>query len=257
MPRVICEGVQLRVDDVWAGEDNGKTYYLSLLSPENVINTLGENPTIEDLAKLRTQYIVNGWGDYSGELKDQIIEAALKILDRMKEEGKRPKGKTRDLVSEMTGISSNYVFDYCYTRGKHTRRPDKFTPEEMERRDAVHQMNRIRLHMRYLLDHLDQYHWEELLKSLGTERELADELIAKLQKTVIEGDERMKKISVDYVLEDSQCEYLGNIHHYYPNISEEDLFFMIMFEGSALDIDRKMREFCKEHDIQCEYRYGA
>ena len=38
MPRVICEGVQLRVDDVWAGEDNGKTYYLSLLSPENVIN---------------------------------------------------------------------------------------------------------------------------------------------------------------------------------------------------------------------------
>ncbi len=86
---------------------------------------------------------------------------------------------------------------------------------------------------------------------------MAEKLIELLQKTIIEGDEKMKKMSVDYLLEDGQCAYLDEIHSHYPDISEEDLFLMIMIEGSAMDINRHMREFSREHGIPHTFTYGA
>ena len=86
---------------------------------------------------------------------------------------------------------------------------------------------------------------------------MAEKLIDQLQKTIIEGDEKMKKMSVDYLLEDGQCAYLDEIHSHYPDISVEDLFLMIMVEGSAIDINRHMREFSREHGITHSFPYGA
>ena len=96
-----------------------------------------------------------------------------------------------------------------------------------------------------------------MAQGLGIERQLAEEVIEKLQETIIEGDEEMKKITVEYQLEDSQCEYLGRIHQHYPEVSEADLFMMIMIEGSALDINRRMQDFCKERNIENDYFYRA
>lgn len=257
MTRVKCEGVKLRIDDVWAGDENGKAYYLDLTDPEKAVMELAEAPTLDKLYSFRLQYEINGLMDNSGVLKDTIIEAAITVLEKMKSEGKRPKGRTRELVSQMTGISPCYINIYNKNRNRKKRKEPDFTPEELNRRDAVHQMNRIRLHMRYLLEHLDTYQWEEFLRTLGPERELAEELIMKLQKTIVEGDERMKKISVDYTLEDNQVNYLEKIHRHYPDIDEEVLFLMIMYEGSALDIDRKLRDFCKAKGIHVDYGYSA
>ena len=67
----------------------------------------------------------------------------------------------------------------------------------------------------------------------------------------------MRKMTVDYQLEDSQCEYLGRIHQHFPEIQEEDLFMMIMVEGSALDINRRMQDFCKDRNIENGSFYKA
>ena len=252
-----CEGLKFRVDDIWAGDDNGKLFYLDLNLPINAAEQINDDSDMGDLIRFAPQLIVNGGGDFSGELKDKIIVAAIQLLEKQKQEGTRPKGRTAELVSKMTGISKNYVYDYLFTRKHYLTKHDEMTPEEEERRTAVKSMKCIRKHLRYLLENLDAYQWEEFLDSLGTERELAEALISKLQETIVEGDEKMKKVSVDYLLEDNQCDYLGRIHDHYPGINEEDLFMMIMLEGSALDIDRKLRNFCREHGIQIENSYGA
>ena len=64
-------------------------------------------------------------------------------------------------------------------------------------------------------------------------------------------------LDVAAVLEDGQCAYLDEIHSHYPDISVEDLFLMIMVEGSAIDINRHMREFSREHGITHSFPYGA
>ena len=133
----------------------------------------------------------------------------------------------------------------------------KPSEEEIRRREAVKAMNRIRVYMSYLMERLDTFDWENEISDLSRERKMAEDLIEKLQKTIIEGDEKMKKMSVDYLLEDAQCAYLDEIHSHYPDISEDDLFLMIMVEGSAIDIDRHMREFSKEHGISHAFTYRA
>ena len=256
MPRLICEGVKVRIDDVWAGENNGKSFFVDIANFADYMPKPEDEVTEDQLKHYRSIYQINESREYSGEIKDKLIEAAHSILDNQKKNGERPKGRTVTLIAEMTGISETYIRFYL-NRRKELLHPVVLSEEELRRREAVHAMNRIRVYMRYLTERLDTYDWENNLKSLSKERKMAEELIQKLQQTIVEGDEKMKKMTVDYVLEDGQCAYLNEIHSNFPNVSEEDLFLMIMIEGSALDIDRKMREFCRDRDFKRTGIYQA
>ena len=248
MTRLVCEGVKVRVDDVWAGENNGRSFYVDIANFEDLLPKDGEEVTEEQMKQYRSIYQINESRQYTSEIKDRLIEASWRILEKQKEQGIRPKGRTVKLLAEMTGISENYCQMY-YQRKKELLNPSNLTEEELRRKDAIKAMNRIRVYMNYLTERLQTYDWENECPSLTREREMAEKLIDLLQKTIIEGDEKMKKMSVDYLLEDGQCAYLDEIHSHYPDISEEDLFLMIMVEGSAMDIDRHMRDFSKEHGI--------
>lgn len=256
MARLICEGVKVRVDDVWAGDNNGKSFYVDIANFGDLMPKDGDEVTEEQLKQLRSIYQINESRQYTGEIKDRLIEASLSILERQKKEGIRPKGRTVKLVAEMTGISENYCQIYIQ-RKKEMLNPPQLSEDEVRRRNAIKAMNRIRVYMNYLSERLETYDWENECPSLTQERKMAEKLIDQLQKTIIEGDEKMKKMSVDYLLEDAQCAYLDEIHSHYPDISEDDLFLMIMIEGSAIDIDRHMREFSKEHGISHAFTYRA
>ena len=256
MTRLVCEGLRVRIDDVWAGENNGKEYYLDLNAFTGELPSLPEEMTYEDLELLRLSFALNGCKDYAGEIKDQVIEATLQLLEKQAEKGNKPKGKVPKLISEMTGISENYIREYYRCRNLRVKNIVE-SEDVLEKKKARQAMKSLRRYMRFLLEHLDTYEWTELMSSLDTERELADELIDKLQKTIIEGDEKMKKMTVEYLLEDSQAEYLGRIHKHYSRVSEEDLFLMIMIEGSAPEISRKMQAFCEEHQIDNSFTYEA
>ena len=256
MARLICEGVKVRVDDVWAGDNNGKSFYVDIANFGDLMPKDGDEVTEEQLKQLRSIYQINESRQYTGEFKDRRIEASLQILEKQKEQGIKPKGRTVKLVAEMTGVSENYCQIYIQ-RKKELMNPSNLSEEEIKRREAVKAMNRIRVYMSYLMERLDTFDWENEISDLSRERKMAEDLIEKLQKTIIEGDEKMKKMSVDYLLEDAQCAYLDEIHSHYRDISEDDLFLMIMVEGSAIDIDRHMREFSKEHGISHAFTYRA
>ena len=256
MTMLICEGFKVRVNDPWSSESNGKEFYVDLNTFKGEIPNLPEEVTEEDLNQFQLIFKLNDGLDYSGKIKDSIIEAALRLLDLQKQQGTKPKGRTFELISEMTGISSSYVRQYCESKSSRAKKKN-LTEEDRETADAMKELRKLRSHMRYLIENLGSYDWPKTVKELGNERQLAEEVIEKLQETIIEGDEEMKKITVDYQLEDSQCEYLGRIHQHYPGISEEDLFMMIMLEGSAVDINRRMQNFCKDRNIENGFFYKA
>jgi predicted transcriptional regulator len=256
MAMLICEGFKVRVNDPWSSESNGKEFYVDLNTFKGEIPHLPEEVNEEDLNRFQLIFKLNDGLDYSGKIKDSIIEAALRLLDLQKQQGTKPKGRTFELISEMTGISSSYVRQYCESKSSRTKKKN-LTDEERKAADATKELRKLRGHMRYLVENLGSYDWPKTVSGLGIERQLAEEVIEKLQETIIEGDEEMKKITVEYQLEDSQCEYLGRIYQHYPEVSEADLFMMIMIEGSALDINRRMQDFCKERNIENDYFYRA
>ncbi len=256
MTILICEGIKVRVDDPWNPENNGKEFYLNLNLFNGQVPSIPEEMSVEDLNQLQMMFKLNNGFDYSGKIKDAVIESAITILKRQKESGTRPKGKTAALVSAMTGISENYVREYC--KANYPIQPRFSSKEEDQRKQKAKRiMKTMRTDMRYIIEHLEAYDWATEMHSLSGERQLAEELIKKLQKNIIEGDEKMKKMTVDYLLEDNQCEYLERIHQHYPQISEEDLFLMIMIEGSALEINQKLQRFCIEHQIDNKSTYLA
>ena len=234
MPRYVCEGMMLRVDDPWA-KDNNQEYWLDM----NDLARVTDIPE-EDISGLRNSFQLFDSRADAGRVKQLIVESAIRLLEKQKEEGTRPKGKTARLVSEMTGVTENYVREYIARRNKGK---EVLSEEEMQKAEGKRKMQRIRSYMRFMNENLDAYDWPEVVNSLSEERKLAEELIEKLKRSIIEGDEEMKKMTVDYQLEDTQYAYLGKIHEHYPQISEEDLFMMIMIEGSSMDISRRLQEF--------------
>ena len=256
MTLLICEGFKIRVNDPWVPEDNGKEFYLALNTFNGEIPRLPKEVTVDDLKQFKLAFKLNDGMDYSGQIKDSIIEAALHILETQKQQGTKPKGRTFELIAEMTGISSSYVRQYCESRSSRNKK-NALTEEERKTIAAKRELRKLRGHMRYLVENLESYEWTKTVKELGKERQLAEEVIEKLHETIIEGDEEMRKMTVDYQLEDSQCEYLGRIHQHFPEIQEEDLFMMIMVEGSALDINRRMQDFCKDRNIENGSFYKA
>jgi len=250
MTRFVCEGIRVRIDDVFAGSDNGKEFYLNLGSFNGDIKSF---ESVEDMEDIKLQFQLNDGRDYSGELKDLIVESVIQVLEKQEAAGQRPKGRTPKLISNITGISESYARMYCKNRNQKTGKSQPISKEQFaKRRKAA-----IRKAMRNLMDILSQNDWTNLPGTLSQERKLADELIETLQKTIIEEDEKMKKMTVDYLLEDCQCAYLGRIHKHFPSVSEEDLFMMIMIEGSSLDISEKMHSFAQKHCTGNEFKYHS
>ena len=47
MARLICEGVKVRVDDVWAGDNNGKSFYVDIANFGDLMPKDGDEVTEE------------------------------------------------------------------------------------------------------------------------------------------------------------------------------------------------------------------
>lgn len=253
MTRLIFEGIKIKADDPWKEDINGKEFYLDLNAFTGVIdNKYSENTE----NAIRSNKLVIGmdlsWNN-PPDLKDSLLAAALSILDRQAECNEKPKGRTSELLSEMTGVSVSYCRAYLKEK-----RPRKYTVQQYKENDDIQKSwKTVQKSMHTLLDHIDDYEWCETIESLSEERKEAEQIIAMLEKKIIEGDEKMKKMTVDYLLEDSQCEYLGRIQKHFPYISEEDIFMIIMTEGSAMDITNRLKNFCKNHEIETENKYHA
>ena len=53
MARLVCEGVKVRVDDVWAGENNGKSFYVDIANFGDLMPKDGDEVTEEQLKQYR------------------------------------------------------------------------------------------------------------------------------------------------------------------------------------------------------------
>lgn len=78
MTRFVCEGIRVRIDDVFAGSDNGKEFYLNLGSFNGDIKSF---ESAEDMEDIKLQFQLNDGRDYSGELKDLIVESVIHDLE--------------------------------------------------------------------------------------------------------------------------------------------------------------------------------
>ena len=116
MSLFICEGVKVRIDDPWSDENNGKEFYLDLNQFDGGIPKMPEKLESQDLGQFSMLFQINDGKDYSGKVKDSIIEASLQILEKQREQGTKPKGRTFELVSEMTGITRAYARKYCESK---------------------------------------------------------------------------------------------------------------------------------------------
>ena len=92
MPRYVCEGMMLRVDDPWA-KDNNQEYWLDM----NDLARVTDIPE-EDISGLRNSFQLFDSRADAGRVKQLIVESAIRLLEKQKEEGTRPKGKTARLA---------------------------------------------------------------------------------------------------------------------------------------------------------------
>ena len=253
MTRLIFEGVKVRADSPWSEELDGKEFYLDLNAFSGDLVSVNPDNTEEAIRSIKPLIGMDLAWNNSVELKDSLLAAALSVLDRQAQCNKKPKGRTYELLSEMTGISHSYC--RAYLKEKRLSKIRNLQNDEEE--NIKKSWEAVRKAMDTLLEHINDYEWCETIESLSEERKEAEQIITMLEEKIIQGDEKMKKMTVDYLLEDRQCEYLSRIRKHFPHVSEEDLFLAIMTEGSAMEIDCRMNRFCSERGIDSGFKYHS
>ncbi|MCI6272705.1 MAG: ParB N-terminal domain-containing protein [Erysipelotrichaceae bacterium] len=60
----------------------------------------------------------NSYRQLNNEEKNNLINTTLEYVNYLEENGKKPKGRTREIVAEITGISLNYIQTYLTEKNK-------------------------------------------------------------------------------------------------------------------------------------------
>ena len=60
----------------------------------------------------------NSYRQLNNEEKNNLINTTLEYVNYLEENGKKPKGRTREIVAEITGISLNYIQTYLSEKNK-------------------------------------------------------------------------------------------------------------------------------------------
>ena len=155
MTRLIIEGITFQIDDSWEKEDNGKKIYFDLNKHKKA--NIPDNLSCEDAeTELRFKSMMTHDRDYSGTIKNELIDACEKILEIQAEEGKRSKGRSCEQIAHMTSISEYYVRNYlCTKHGKQKQ----ISEEERRHKQTVSDMKATCRKMKYLVEDLENLDW--------------------------------------------------------------------------------------------------
>ena len=151
MTRMKIEGVTLRINDVWEKENNGKQLYFDLNKIWKA--DIPKNLSYEDLeTEMRFKVLMTRDKDYSGEMKNELIDVCEKILELQRQEGTRSKGRTCEQIADMTNIPEYYVRNYLSEKHKMKR---NISEEERRKKDTTAAMHSVCRQMKYLAGDLE------------------------------------------------------------------------------------------------------
>lgn len=87
----------------------------------------------DDLELKVSMIRTNAYRQLNDQEKNNIIDVVYNYVLQLEEKGTKPKGRTREIVSEITGFTNNYVKQYLASKNKESNsQDDELDVEELE-----------------------------------------------------------------------------------------------------------------------------
>ena len=180
MPRVNVEEVRVRIDDCW-DKDNGQYYSIEFGNREPRVPDVSKASYEDQCATFQELIRKNRNIDYSGELQSQIIDACLEIIKEQKKMGKKAKGRTCELIAQMTNIPINRIKDHIARKKRRGADPQKIMVNE-----EISEYNAICRSMKGISKNVAEFNWDSGNIDKSKAKEHAEQLIKKKKKMILE-----------------------------------------------------------------------